>query len=217
MISVIMPTMWKPDHYKKMLPLFNKHPLVGEIIVIDNNIKKTNKDILKLEKVIHVPQKKNIYVNPAWNLGARLAKYDKLCFYSDDCLVNISSIDAVYDHITEQNGLIGYFLDSIMSDESYDVLEFPFLEMEYGNNIEPINQITFTFAVCFYAHKKSYYPIPENLKIFWGDKYLFDSTAANRKQNYVISDALLLTTMHTTSHSNELKEVVENDHRQIKL
>lgn len=217
MISLIMPTMWKPDHYKVMLPLFNQHPLVGEILVIDNNTANTNKDILNLEKVIYLPQEQNIYVNPAWNLGAQKAKYDKLCFYSDDCLINLSAIDAVYELLTPQHGLFGFNLDSIHSDEGYDVLDFPFLNMYYGNIIESMDMISYTFAVCFFAHKDSYYQIPENYKIFYGDKYLFNENIRNGKQNYAISDAILVTSLHTTSHSEELKDVAESDHKQPKL
>ena len=64
MISIIMPTLWKGEHYKKMLPQLDSHPLVGEIIVVDNDTTSTDQQIFNLKKLKYLPQKENVYVNP---------------------------------------------------------------------------------------------------------------------------------------------------------
>ena len=86
MISIIMPTLWKGEHYKKMLPQLDSHPLVGEIIVVDNDTTSTDQQIFNLKKLKYLPQKENVYVNPAWNLAVLEATCDSICLYSDDVL-----------------------------------------------------------------------------------------------------------------------------------
>ena len=216
MISIVMPTMWRPEHYKIMLPRFNSHPLVGEILIIDNNPSAAWLDALELEKVVHLPQEENIFVNPAWNLGAKKAKYDKLCSYSDDAVVSTSCIDAVYDYIKPEYGLIGHAAGSLFNDKVHDIHDPIIWHCHYNNILDIANKINPWYAVCFFVHKQSYYPVPENLKIFYGDNYLFNQNVVNRKPNLEIFDGLVITSMHTTSHSEEFKQIVEADIQQDK-
>jgi hypothetical protein len=76
MYSVIALTMWKCERFKETLAELDKHPLVGEIILIDNS--EMDVDLIKLKKLNHIKEEKNTYINPAWNKGVSLAKYNKL-------------------------------------------------------------------------------------------------------------------------------------------
>jgi hypothetical protein len=82
MYSVIALTMWKCERFKETLTELDKHPLVGEIILIDNS--EMDVDSLKLKKLNHIKEDKNTYINPAWNKGVSLAKYNKLLVLNDD-------------------------------------------------------------------------------------------------------------------------------------
>jgi len=79
-----------------MFPIFNNHPLIGEIIVIDNAPNKTDQEIFKLEKVRYFAQTKNLYVNPSWNLGVELSNFNILCLYSDDVYFDSKCIEEVH-------------------------------------------------------------------------------------------------------------------------
>lgn len=206
-----MPTMWKPKHYKIMLPILNDHPLIGEIIIIDNDPSKADNEVIKLEKVVHLPQKENIYVNPAWNLGAEKAKYDKICLLSDDVIFVTSPIEKLYDYLTPENGIVGFSATSTMEHSTYDPYDFPLMDYGFENIISSIDKIHFTYGVCMFMHKESYIKIPEMYKIFFGDKYLFEMNIRNNKTNYEINHSMLLTLMHTTSNSEELDEIVFQD------
>jgi hypothetical protein len=211
MISVIMPTLWKPQHYKIMLPILNDHPLIGEIIIVDNDISKTDHEILKLEKVVHLPQETNIYVNPAWNLGVENARFDKICLLSDDVIFIPSCIEKVYEYLKPENGIIGFDADSTISQSTDNPYDFPLLDFGFSSNITPLEKIHFTYGVCMFMHKESYTKIPESYKIFFGDVYLFQANKQNKKTNYRIMESMLLTLMHTTSHSTGFKDIVLND------
>ena len=51
MYSVVALTMWKCDRFQQTLRELSKHPLVGEIILIDN----TSNDLkIELPKLVHI-------------------------------------------------------------------------------------------------------------------------------------------------------------------
>ena len=100
MYSVIIPTMWKCDRLWITLEELSKHELVGEIILIDNS---ANSKILTIPKLIHILEGKNTYVNPAWNKGVELSKYDKLLILNDDIWMDWKIFDILEPYVTEEN------------------------------------------------------------------------------------------------------------------
>jgi GT2 family glycosyltransferase len=211
MISVIVPTLWKGQHYKKMLPILNSHPLIGEIIVVDNDTSNTDDAIHELNKLMYIPQKENIYVNPAWNLGVASAKFDKICLYSDDVLFDEKVVDAVYQFLTPENGIIGFALDSISeSDEPAYKAQWE----TQNQRILPTFSFHYKFGICMFMHKESYHPIPSEFKIYYGDTYLFDKNLLNEKQNFSIENYNCFTKMKTSS--KYFNPIIEEDNRHYK-
>jgi hypothetical protein len=207
MITVIMPTMWKGKQYKKMLPLLNSHHLIDDILIIDNDSKHTDTSIFDLEKVSFLTTEENQYVNPSWNMGVKTAYYNKLCFYSDDVYFDPAAIDVVYPMIAEDVGMIG-----LSSDVIFDVLDDDSI-MGYGSNPEiiPCDEMPHGFASTFFLHKKSFHKIPEQLKIFFGDTFLFHMNRKFAKQNYMITGIEARTSMGTTS--KKFKRTTEKEWR----
>jgi len=229
MISVIIPTMWKPVHIMHMLPILESHELIGEILIIDNDTSKTNPDIHKYSKVRHLPQQENIYVNPAWNLGVKLSKYDKLCFLNDDVIFNTNCLEYLYDKINPDNGLLGFSEMSYcgFSPEVFDTVQSTglgnkvFLEKcnIYANSEMSGMPHTY-YGCCMFLHKSRFFPIPSEFKIYYGDLfvYLLNSFTVNHGEdiapgvklithsykavdNYTIEDGLVLTKMSSTVKS----------------
>jgi len=100
MISVIMPTMWQGKGCLQSMKDIVKQEAVGELIVIDNTeVSVTINE--KIPKLVHIKEGRNTYVNPAWNKGYRLAKFDKLLFVNDDVQTNWGFINAIEEYITE--------------------------------------------------------------------------------------------------------------------
>ncbi len=159
MISVIMPTMFVPDGVVELIKEVTSHPLVSELILIDN----TNDDEIHIKedipKLVYVKEGKNTYVNPAWNKGYSMAKEDKLMFLNDDITTDWSLLDKIHDSITEDKGIIG------LGDGCWTEPKGRFL-------LTPIYQLIGGFACLFFIHKNSYRPIPEELKVWYGDNFL---------------------------------------------
>lgn len=209
MISVIMPTLWKGEHYKEMLPKLDNHPLVGEIVIVDNDTSSTDQEIFKLKKLKYLPQKENVYVNPAWNLAVAEIKYDRLCLYSDDVLFDIGVLDPLYDLLSPQNGIFTFSSESIfVSEESAYIAEWE------QKAIKPTNGFHYRSGVCMFMHKQSYYPIPEKYKIYYGDTHLFNSNVLDGKSNYEMQNYVCITKLKTTSRF--FREIAKEDHEQYK-
>ena len=170
MYSVVALTMWKCNRFQQTLRELSKHPLVGEIILIDN----TSNDLkIELPKLVHILEGKNTYINPAWNKGVSLAKYDKLLVLNDDLWFDWDILSILEQHITEEIGLIG------MAEENFDN---PL--NEFG--LEPINHRNGGFACAFFIHKNNWIDIPFEMKLWGGDDWLFVKNRENGKQNYKI-------------------------------
>ena len=177
MISVIMPTMWKPKMVMATIKQIVEQPAVGELIIIDNSETDSNAfDIFHTEfpKVVYINEGKNTYVNPAWNKGVSLAKYDKLLFVNDDVEADWSFVNALEEYITSDKGMIGAGVSCWQYNEQH----------EGSGGIVPIwNHRPNCYGCVFAMHKESYVPIPDNLLIHFGDDWLFTK---QHKQNYEI-------------------------------
>jgi hypothetical protein len=170
MYSVVALTMWKCDRFQQTLRELSKHPLVGEIILIDN----TSNDLkIELPKLVHILEGKNTYINPAWNKGVSLAKYDKLLILNDDLWFDWNILNIVEPYVNEEIGMIG------MAEENFDN---PL--SEFG--LEPINHRNGGFACAFFIHKNNWINIPFEMKLWGGDDWLFVKNRNNGKQNYKI-------------------------------
>jgi hypothetical protein len=209
MISVIIPTMWKAEHLKKMLPMLNSHPLIGEIILIDNDMSKTDHELLKqISKLVYWTfDEGNIFVNPAWNFGASIAKYDKLFILNDDCLINLKCLENIYNFVTPKIGMLGY---SFLSYCTYTIDAFETLcSSGFGSEIsfEIIDPGKFPdrsgmphpfFGSAFFIHKDNYHNIPSDFKIYYGDLFNYIQNLKNGCNNYTIEDGLVMSQYSST-------------------
>jgi hypothetical protein len=180
-----------------MLPLFNQHPLIDDILIIDNDNKNTDTSLFELEKVAFILNKNNLYVNQSWNQGVSKSYYDRLCFYSDDVYFDPIIIDKVYPMIEENNGMIGFSSDIV-----FDIM--PGIDLDYsfeesGPQIVPCEEMPYGYASTFFLHKRSYHTIPKEFKIFFGDTFLFHMNRKFAKKNYMISNFQVRTNMGTSS------------------
>ena len=207
--------MWKGEKYKQMIPKLQEHPLIGEIIIVNNDISVTNTNLLQLSKVVHLPQHQNIYVNPAWNLGVKTAKFDKLCILNDDVEFDCNQIiDMVYPYIKPEVGIIGFSGETIFDDVTPNLYE------EYqvqSKCIVRCNVMHPKYGICMFIHKESYTEIPTEYKIWFGDNHLYNHTISTGKMNYMIrgKDIKIYTKMSSTvrdpSTITEVSRIVDAD------
>jgi|688.fasta_scaffold315379_2 hypothetical protein len=195
MISVIIPTLWKPQIMKDgtLLSKLSNHNLVGEIIIIDNSLSYSSDEIDG--KIRKISYGENIYVNSSWNIGVELSNYEKLLILNDDVETNLDIIDLVYEHITEDKGIIGAGVSC----------------WQYKGGMPAINYIPSRqacYGCLMFIHKNSYTMIPEDIKIWHGDDWLFLKSG---KANYEITNWKMWGESEQTSGLPEFNEIKEND------
>ena len=196
MISAIMPTMFKGDKALETIVELSKQEMIGEIIVIDNSTDEVHLE--DIPKVVHIKEGKNTFVNPAWNKGASIAKYDKLLFVNDDVQTDWTFINALEEYITSDRGMIGAGVSCWQYNEQY----------EGSGGVVKINNRPNCYGCVFAIHKNSYLPIPEDLLVHYGDDWLFTKSG---KQNYEIINWKMGGESEQTSGLKEFDSIKELD------
>jgi hypothetical protein len=178
MFSVIIPTMYRSDKLFNMLPIYERSEYVSEIIII-NNAKKP-KSFEKYTKVKELGNETNIFVNPAWNLGASLAE-NSILLINDDLI--ITNFDEICELIGKSDfDIIGM---SLKKDQNLRITQ---VNGQFPNN---------SYGTFMYI--KNYVYIPNNLRIWYGDKVLFD----HAKKRGIIRGAKVLTEKSETIDSDK--------------
>lgn len=164
MFSVILPTLWKLE-YREELQKIHDSPTVGELILINNDRKSTPDWFVQmhLPKLIEVRPDENIFVNPAWNLGVRMAKYEHCLLFSDDVVVDsYDFLKQTDEYLKDKDVVIG------CSEECYKINT-----TEDFKIIDQVGNRPFGYGCIMVFRKESYRPIPEIYKIWYGDNLMY--------------------------------------------
>jgi hypothetical protein len=196
MFSIVIPTLWKSPRIHNLLSNLIECNNVGEIILVDNSSEFFNY-YKTLDKVKLIQPKENLYVNPSWNLGVELSTYNNICLCNDDLEFDpvlfeliISNPDIMSDKI------IG------MHSENYHINSFN------NTKLVPTNNRNWGWGCLILFKKKNWIPIPENIKIWYGDDFIFND---NLTQCYNLEGFPIYTEMSTTSDQKIFNEIKKQD------
>ena len=206
-VSAIIPTLWKAkDFTDHLVDVLVEDKSVGEIIIIDN----APADFFyENDKTITLWPDENIYVNPSWNLGIEESSYDKFIIFNDDIIVPYNFVSQLKNLLTIDRGIIGIDAPSIIKIDSFDDKNITFLDREI--ELKSIVNRDWGFGIVMAGHRNSYYKIPKNIRIWYGDDYLTKMNTQQGKVNYVIDDIPIFTKMSATSDLEEFNEIKNVD------
>ena len=171
MITVIIPTLWQCDRLKETLEELSRSPYVGEILLFDNT---ENDKAIELPKLQHILEGRNTYVGPPWNKGAGMAAFDQLLVLNDDTWMDWNYLAQIIPHITPQNGMLG------ISRRNYG------LKSTKRLTFNSVGRRPNAFACAFFIHKKSWVTIPDTIRIWATDCWLFTKNQQAGRPNYLI-------------------------------
>jgi len=200
MFSIIIPTLLKDTEVlNKLLFQLNEDRNVGEIIIIDNSCSSFKTDFPKVK--VHVP-KENLFVNPAWNLGIKLSSPEFKYFgiLNDDIIFQKNLFEQVHAFLEEASddvGLLG--IDCIANTPKSEFDIYP------GNtvvNFQETSKLEGFFGSAFFGNKKNYFEIPNEMKVFYGDHFLFTRNIQAGRKNYKISNIGVKHLESLSSHSS---------------
>ena len=207
MITFIIPTIYKSPFLIQLLRSLDVHPLVSEILLIEDCPSTGMLDSYNFNKLTFVPFQERKYCNGGWNLGVSLSKnyYYALC--SDDILFPTSIIDDVlhFYKFRPKSGFIG--MDCSQYEPEYKPLYYGFKQKE--NFLLSSGGYNGWGALQF-NHKNNPLIIPEDLKHWCGDTY---NLYYSKYPCYTYFGDKFYTNMdnHSTSFSEEIRIIGEND------
>ena len=123
MFSVVIPTLQKSPKLGRLISSLDSVDLVGEILVINNAPEPLE---FASQKVRILNQSENIFVNPAWNLGAEQARFPWLAILNDDVVLGRDFFSrAAWLLRTGRVGMVGLNKDHVIESVSYTHLTLP--------------------------------------------------------------------------------------------
>jgi glycosyltransferase involved in cell wall biosynthesis len=156
-ISIIVPTLWACPSFAAYAQRLAAVAAVREIIVVDNNHAAAVSLVHPKIKVL--VQDGNIFVNPAWNLGAEMAQGDMLCFLNDDLAAKLEVFAFGSELLSGSDnvGLVGLKWDKQLGELSF---------------VDLVDRDSPAFGCLMMMRRTDFNRIPSCLKIWHGDDYL---------------------------------------------
>lgn len=198
--TVVIPTLWKSKRIHKLLRDLIGCEFVDEIILIDN-AGKFFETYEALDKVKLVQVEENIYVNPAWNLGVKIAKNGCIALINDDINFDPNIFGVIDSKVLNSMGIIGMGHGNYGND--FDNERGPYIDVWYTG----VNDWGWGCFIMF--DKKNWIDIPDNIKIWYGDNFIKDINPAAKGclRNFKVE-----TEMSTTSDETEWDIVKKQDY-----
>lgn len=193
MFSVVLPTLQLSWELRPLLDLYDAHPLVGEVIVI-NNAPAPLEGVGRKVRVLDQPT--NLFVNPSWNLGVMQARFDHLAISNDDVMFPPPLLNAVAGRLTRRVGMIGPHTSCLRPGRSRAPVFLPAYSRTPG------------FGTLFFMSRSDWVPIPDDLLIWCGDDFQF---SRQTKRNLWFVGPRIVTPMGVTSRRAEFSSQKQAD------
>ncbi|HET9649817.1 MAG TPA: glycosyltransferase [Microlunatus sp.] len=208
MFSVVMPTLQRSSLLIPLLGLYCESPAVSEIVVINNSREAIPFDH---QKVRFIQPRKNIFVNPAWNLGVANATSDYLVISNDDVLFDIRILPALVNVLGRRTGIVGpdrsCFVEVTEFDSPRGADPIP------EPSVEPVSYRPYGFGTLMFMRRANFTPIPEDMKIWCGDDWLFRH---QRGINYRLTGIAIASKMGSTSRQPQFSDRKKADIRRYR-
>lgn len=188
-VSVVMPTLWRSKWTSQLVRKLIEWDRLLEIILIDNNSNHRPSDF-PTDSCTILDFGENIYVNPAWNEGAKHARGRYLMICNDDIVFEPSSLDGLFDKINFST-----------------VFGLHSRSFEYTGPLITDDEFYVGFGWgCLMIMKTSNYPrIPNDMRIFRGD----DRIAFSHKNRLTFS--IPVTGELSASHKGRFDKIKGRD------
>ena len=182
-VSVIIPTLLKcnREQFERSLEILSGSSFVKSIIILDNT--ETGEMSIhpkKLPDKISIFSGANRFVNPAWNYGMEICSTPYYLLLNDDVMVRpetISECCALMDQHPEI-GIITYATEDKLPADYFQKAGGEILSVHV-----PLNQVSGGWFI--FGRREDWTPIPEELKIFCGDNFIYDTIVLRKKKEIV--------------------------------
>lgn len=189
--SVIIPTLQRAKELRELVEMCAAHPRVLEVLVINNAPEPLH---WASPKVRVLQQAENIYVNPAWNLGAREARGKYLAILNDDVLFDTDVFGYAARLLASGRfGMVG------PAPRAFTGL--PGLRPRHRMATD--YSLRRGFGACMMLCREDYVQIPSSIKVWGGDNWLL---LQQDRPSAEVLGFRFKTDMSTTAGSPEFQE-----------
>jgi hypothetical protein len=167
MISVVLPTIWRGSQFQYEIEKLNSCPYIGEIIVINNDPVNTPPWYTEYTKdngkFLQVNMSRNLYVNPAWNLGVAISNCEHVMLHQDDMgFDNYDFLVEIDNQLKQEDCLIGCDKSAFTVQQNQSISFREIKTRDYG------------FGCAMFFRRSSYKNIPSFYKLWKGDDCLIE-------------------------------------------
>lgn len=203
-VSVVIPTLQKNlELLNNLVKILANDDSVAEIIVIDNSTKGYS---FENDKVRVILPEENLFVNPSWNLGVREAKEEIVALLNDDITIPENLCKNVILQMHEGMGVVGFHRDFVTNT--------PEIKPTPASTEIVLEKATGRcgyFGVAMFLYKTSYFEVPEDIKIFWGDDWLYYQNKKRKRNNFYITNQEIYHYGSLSSTDNVVNPYSKND------
>ena len=179
-ITVVVPTMWMHGAFLDFAEDFLQLDCVEQLIIINNDESRTPvHSVLSSDKVTIIGHGRNIFVNPAWNLGVNASQTPIVCILNDDLNFDIRLFNRVSKFFKSGMGAIG--LSNGIQEYGQTPLTDGMIQFETFNG-----QSCYGFGNLMFIRRDTWKDIPPELALWFGDNFIFDYNYFSGKTNYLI-------------------------------
>jgi len=204
-LSVVIPTLQrKKEILYKLINSLTEEECVGEIIIIDNSLRGIDLENKKLRVVI---PKENLYVNPSWNLGVEIAKNDIIALMNDDISIPKNFCRDVVNQMNHNMGIVG------VNSANYILAleEINTQPMNTNPVLKKTNYMDYYYGTAMFFYKEAYSKIPDEIKIVYGDVWIFEQAKKARRINYKIENQIIYHIGSLSSSDKRVSPICKND------
>ena len=175
MISVVIPVLNQLFLTNKLLDYISNNTVKPvEIFLIDNNSTEDIQIVVSSHpdlNIIYMKQKRNIGVNAAWNIGIQLAKGNFLSILNNDIIIPKFFFEYIEELMTRRLE-VGICVPNTIDDKMFVLTTENY---SYVKTVPLGKREGWAFTIRT-SIARNFYPIPIDLKLFFGDDYLFEKT-----------------------------------------
>ena len=214
MISAVIPVLNNIIFTETLLSNISENVVLPtEIILIDN---RSDDDYVGLAKkyqhlnIRYFKYNTNVGVNAAWNLGIKCSRYNLVSILNNDILINKYFFKKIID--TMNDDTIGICVPNTIKDKEF------FNEDDQPNIINIGDHVREGWA--FTLRKNillKYGPISNNLRMFYGDDYLFLASLKSGYRNVRILNNIIFHFGSITVNQDRNKKCLLRNERQVWL
>lgn len=201
--SVVIPTLQRSSMLHPLVDALCASSHVGEVIIVNNADRPLD---FASPKARTLDQERNIFVNAAWNLGVREARFPNVCISNDDLAVDTRIFALMARVLHLPVGIVA------PSAQSFRDVERGLLTGASASRgpfrIRPIYRRTEGFGTLMFLRKSHYREIPESMRIWFGDDYLFHQ---QRRRNFVFDGIPVHTPMSQTCSDQAFNSIFWDD------